>query len=57
MKKEYNLAPDNMVRPIALEEVDGKKTYVLDGMKNKVRGSSLTVISTFSLSPKSVIIL
>ncbi|MCL4397118.1 protein kinase [Candidatus Parvarchaeota archaeon] len=30
MKKEYKLAPDNIVKPIAMEEVDGQKTYVLE---------------------------
>ena len=41
MKKEYNLAPDNMVRPIALEEVDGKKTYVLERIDGDMLMNSL----------------
>ncbi len=48
MKREYNLAPNNIVKPIALEEVNGKKVYVLEridgdmlmGSLYKIRGNN-----------------
>ena len=41
MKREYNLAPDNIVRPIALQEIDGKKTYVLERINGDMLMNSL----------------
>ena len=41
MKREYNLAPDNIVKPLALEEVDGKKAYVLEKIDGDMLMNSL----------------
>lgn len=53
MRREYNLAPDNIVKPIALEESEGKKLYVLERIDGdllinslyKLRGNSKLLYS------------
>lgn len=41
MKREYNLAPDNIVRPIALQEYDGSKVYVMERINGDMLSQSL----------------
>ena len=41
MKREYNLAPDNIVKPLALEKIDGKKAYVLENIDGEMLVNSL----------------
>lgn len=53
MRREYNLAPDNIVKPIALEEIKGQKVYVLERIEGdllinslyKLRGNSKLLYS------------
>ncbi|MCL4372711.1 protein kinase [Candidatus Parvarchaeota archaeon] len=41
MRKEYNLAQNNIVKPLALEELNGQKTYVLEKIDGDMLMNSL----------------
>ena len=41
MKKEYNIAPENIVKPIELKEIDGEKMYVLERINGNMFIDSL----------------
>jgi serine/threonine protein kinase len=41
MRREYSLASENVVKPIALEEIEGKKAYVLERIDGDMLMNSL----------------
>jgi serine/threonine protein kinase len=41
MKREYNTAPENIVKPIALKELDGEKVYILEKITGNMFMDSL----------------